>query len=115
LIGILVALERRLSDQNLDEQVDDDFSVLQDDEKNAQASSTEPSPEDWFSLGVTDNAKDMSTNSSSEGSAVEYFTPPAPLLESPPFGRISDLIKHDLYACSVYLIIFRQTPKTLTN
>ncbi|KAF2729918.1 hypothetical protein EJ04DRAFT_587531 [Polyplosphaeria fusca] len=87
----IIALERRLSDQSLDEHIEDDFPALQD-ENVTYSSSMNPSLDEWLAL----DTQDVSTNSSSNSSAVEYFTPPAPLLDSPPLGGMSDLIKHDL-------------------
>jgi hypothetical protein len=97
LTGLLVALERRLGDQNLDETIEDDFSALQESNIPCASSLEQPSSNEWFSLGVFNDVQEGSTNSSSDGSGVEYFPMHAPLLENPALGAISDLIKQDLY------------------
>ncbi|EUC44549.1 hypothetical protein COCMIDRAFT_97965 [Bipolaris oryzae ATCC 44560] len=96
----IMALERRLGDQTLGDQTlgehtEDDLQALQDTNM-PYPSSIEPPTNEWLALDVFNEVQESSANSSSDSSAIEYFPIPAPLIENPTMGQISDVIKHDL-------------------
>lgn len=101
LTSLLVALERRLGDQTLGdetlgEHTEEDLQALQD-ANMPYPSSIEAPTNEWLALDVFNEVRESSANSSSDSSAVEYFPLPAPLIENPTMGQISDVIKHDLF------------------